>query len=229
MDEQAFRQFLKKQRRSESAINRIVKFAHIFETYLSTERGGKTIEKANASDLRSFAESQGKDAKKHLWALKYAFEFNNNPKMRKLAGELREGKIERTALPLKEFMGVRRQDIRKLEAMGIRNTTDILEAGRTKKERQALAKDSKLPVKLIDELVKLSDIARIKGISGKRARLFHDAGADSIEKLASYDAEELRVLLEKFVKRTGFDGIAPYAKEVRCTIESAKALPIIIK
>ena len=229
MNEQAFRQFLKKQRRSESAINRIVKFAHIFEKYLSSERGGKAIEKANASDLRSFAESYGKDAKKHLWALRYAFDFVGKPKMRKLAGEMREGKIERSSLRLRDFMGVKLQDIRKLEAIGIRNAQHLLDAGRTKKKRLELAKASKLPVKLIDELVRLSDIARIKGISGKRARLYHDAGADSIAKLAKYDEEELRKLLEKFVKRTGFDGIAPYAKEVRCTIESAKSLPIIVK
>ena len=203
MDERAFRQFLKKQRRADSAINRIVKFAHIFSKYLATERG-TTVEKAGPADLKAFAESQGKDAKKHLWALRYAFDFVGKPKIRKLAGEMREGKIERSSLRLRDFMGVRLQDVRKLEAIGIRNAQHLLDAGKTKKKRLALSKTSKLPAKLIDELVRLSDIARIKGISDKRARLFHDAGADSIAKLATYDEEELRELLEKFVKRTQF-------------------------
>ena len=86
-----------------------------------------------------------------------------------------------------------------------------------------------LPLKVILELVKLSDLSRLRGVKGIRARLYYDAGFDTVEKLAGYDPENLRKELEDFVKRTNFNGIAPLPKEIVSTIEQAKKIKKIVE
>ena len=65
-------------------------------------------------------------------------------------------------------------------------------------------------------------------MKGIRARLYCDAGVDPVEKLASWDPQELREMLIKIVEETGFDGIAPLPKEVRNTVESARVIERIV-
>lgn len=96
-------------------------------------------------------------------------------------------------------------------------------------DREELAQITDVPLEAILELVKLSDLARIPGIKGIRARLYVDAGVDSIEKLAQWEPAAFRDMIVAFVKRSGFDGIPTLPAEARFTIERAKKLPIIVK
>ncbi|MDH5596160.1 MAG: DUF4332 domain-containing protein, partial [Candidatus Bathyarchaeota archaeon] len=79
------------------------------------------------------------------------------------------------------------------------------------------------------EFVKLSDLARILGIKGIRARLYFDAGVDTVEKMAEWNPKELRGMLIEFVERTGFDGIATLPKEAEFSVKKAKRLPRIVE
>jgi hypothetical protein len=79
------------------------------------------------------------------------------------------------------------------------------------------------------EFVKLSDLARVQGLKNIRARLYYDAGVDTIEKLAACDPSELRELLIRFIEDSGFDGIAPTPKEARSAVKQARKLPIIVE
>lgn len=54
------------------------------------------------------------------------------------------------------------------------------------------------------EYLKLSDLSRLGGLKGVRARLYYDSGVDTLDKLSSWDPEELRPMLIDFVRRTGF-------------------------
>jgi hypothetical protein len=42
--------------------------------------------------------------------------------------------------------------------------------------------------------------------------------------MVQWDPEELRCVLVEFVRRTGFDGIAPWPSEAQHSVESAKRL-----
>ena len=119
--------------------------------------------------------------------------------------------------------------MQKLAAVGIENVEQMLEAGRTRSGRRELSAQTGIPHDAILEFVKLSDLARIGGVKNIRARLYHDAGVDTVEKMAQGDAEELRAMLIEFVERTGFDGIAPLPKEARHAVADAKALPKIVE
>jgi len=105
----------------------------------------------------------------------------------------------------------------------------MLKAGRTSGDRQKLAEETGVPYGAILELVKLSDLARIPGMKGIRARLYHDAGVDTLEKLAAWDPEKLRGMLEEWVAQTGFEGIAPLPKEVAFSVAKAQSLSKIIE
>ncbi|MBN2225937.1 MAG: DUF4332 domain-containing protein [candidate division Zixibacteria bacterium] len=130
---------------------------------------------------------------------------------------------------LRGFRGVDEKHIEQLEKLKIKNTKQMLDAGRTKKQRAALAKESGVPGKIILELVCLSDLARLPGVKGIRARLYYDAGVNSIRKMASWEPEALRVMVTKYVEKTGFDGIPPLPKEVSSTIATARKLPIVVE
>jgi len=105
----------------------------------------------------------------------------------------------------------------------------MLSEGQTAAGRSSIAKQTGIPYEVVFELVKLSDLARLPGAKGIRARLYYDAGVDCVEKLAVYEPEALLEETAAYVKRTGFEGIAPLPKEVSSTITNARALPNVVE
>jgi hypothetical protein len=136
---------------------------------------------------------------------------------------------KRNPFKLREFRGVNPVHVEKLAAVGIKTAEQMLAAGQTAEKRAALAQDTGVPEEAILELVKLSDLARLPGVKGIRARLYYDAGVDCVEKMAACEAEALLALTAEYVARTGFDGIAPLPKEVSSTIANAKRLPRVVE
>lgn len=130
---------------------------------------------------------------------------------------------------LLDFRGVALEHTDKLAAIGIKTTAHLLTAGATPTRRAALAEQTGIPADALLELVKLSDLARLPGVKGIRARLYYDAGVDTVEKLAAWQPDDLLVMTADFVQRTGFAGIAPLPKEVSSTIANARKLPAVIE
>lgn len=233
MNQEEFQKFLRRGGRSQSAIKRCISYAREFERYLRERRSGKGLEEASAEDLEDFVEWIEKktktSAKTYLWALRYYYEYASNELMSNVASELRQRRIKRVPFALEGFRGINPKYVEKLAAVGIRNVEQMLEAGRTRNGRQELSSKTGIPLDSILELVKLSDLARIPGIKGIRARLYHDAGVDDIKKMAEWNPKALRAMLLKFVDRTGFDGMAPLPKEAEFSVEKAKKLLKIVE
>ena len=136
---------------------------------------------------------------------------------------------KKATFPLRDFRGVNPEHVARLEAISIKRAGQLLSAGQTPGKRAALARDAGIPEAALLELVKLSDLARLPGVKGIRARLYYDAGVDTVEKLAACEPEALLAMTAEFVQRTGFDGIAPLPKEVSSTIANARNLPKIVE
>jgi len=132
---------------------------------------------------------------------------------------------KRNPFKLRQFYGVNLEYIATLEERGIKSAEQMLIAGCTKAQRMTLSKETNIPDDVILELVKLSDLARLPGVKGIRARLYLDAGVDSIEQMANWEPEALQTMVAKYVVRTGFKGIPPLPKEVSSTISNARKLP----
>jgi predicted flap endonuclease-1-like 5' DNA nuclease len=233
MDEEAFRKFLKRGGRSQSVAEKVARRVAEFERYLQENRNGMELDKAVPEDLKAFIshveEKRKGAAKKYLHSIRYYYEYASNGEMRSLAGKLRQQKITQKPFPLRDFRGINPVHVEKLASLGIRNGEQMLEAGRTRTARKELSKQAGMPEEAILELVKLSDLARIFGVKSTRARLYYDAGIDTVEKMAKWDPQELRAMLIDFVERTGFDGIAPLPKEAEFTVTEAKKLPKIVE
>ena len=231
--EEAFRTFLKRGGRSPSAVKRCIAYVKEFQQYLQEHQGGKTLNEAGSEELESFAEwieSEPKaSAKGHLWGLRYYYEYASNQAMRDLAGRLRQQRIKRKPFALQGFRGVNPEYVAKLAAVGIEDVEQMRHAGRTPDSRQELSEKAGVPLEAILEFMKLSDLARIPGLKGIRARLYHGAGVDTVERLAEWDPAELRTMLIDYVERTGFDGIAPLPKEARSAVAQAQKLAQVVE
>jgi hypothetical protein len=130
---------------------------------------------------------------------------------------------------LKDLGGVAPAHVEKLAGLGIKTADQMLRSGRTRADRAALALETGIRARAILELVKLSDLARLPGVQGARARLYFDAGIDCVEKVVAWDPEPLRLKLERVAARNGFEGGPPLPREVSSTIAVARRLPLVVE
>lgn len=92
---------------------------------------------------------------------------------------------------LKDFPGLAPEIIRRLAQAGISNTAQLFPYVRTPVERAAFARQHRLEGGTVLELARLADMARLKWVGPKFARLLLAAGYGSIEKIAAASGEEL--------------------------------------
>jgi hypothetical protein len=129
---------------------------------------------------------------------------------------------------LRDFRGIKPEIIAKLASLGIKNTGQMLSAGQTLEDRISLSTQAGISHEEVLEVVKLCDLSRLPGVKGIRARLYYDAGVDTVEKLAAYEPAILLTKTSEFVERSGFEGTAPLPKEVCSTIANAAKLPKVV-
>jgi hypothetical protein len=130
---------------------------------------------------------------------------------------------------LRKFKEVNPEYVAQLEALGIKQAGQMLSLGQTPMMRTLIATMVEIPETAVVELVKLSDLSRLPGVKGTRARLYYAAGVDSVEKLAAYEPKELLAVTAEYVHQTGFEGIAPLPKEISSTISNARMLPKVVE
>jgi hypothetical protein len=134
-----------------------------------------------------------------------------------------------TKYNLKDFLGVNHQHTQALRKEGVVTCEHMLKAGRSEEDREKLAKKTGVPPSAILELVKLADMSRIVGLKSKRARLYYDAGLDTLDKIAKSDPEKMEKMFVEFVKRTKFDGTPPPLGEAAFAVKLAKYLPRVVE
>ncbi len=231
MREQDFRQALRRQGKKNHVVDGLVGHVAHFESHLKEKRG-KALDKATEEDLSTYlAVLDPEEVKLKMRGVAIYYSFIGKGKLAALARDIRQQitATTRRTFKLRDFRGVDLDFILMLEEMGIKSADSILEAGKTAKTRKELSDKTGVPDNVIMELVKLSDLSRLEGVKGIRARLYYDAGVDTVEKLSAWEPDELLVMLKEFVARTGFNGIAPLPKEVRGTINRAKTLPRVVE
>lgn len=226
-----YRKHLKQFGKKPHVIEGLVNEAKNFEAWLLREKS-KTIENASAEDLESFANQlPQKELKIYMRALALFYRWLGNEELKELARSMRAKETAKTrrVFNLREFKGVNLNHVAKLEAMGVKNVEDMLTAARTSQLRKELEEISGVPYESILELVKLSDLSRLRGVKGIRARLYYDAGIDTVEAFSHWESEAMQIYLEKFVQESGFEGIAPLPKEINGTIKQAANLEKLLE
>ena len=213
-------------RKSQSTIKRNIEFTKKFEKYLLDDKK-KKIEEAIPKDLEDFRvwgeKNKLKNIRMYFMSIAACYEYLHKKPMVLKAKELM-GLIKLDTYKLKNFQGINKDNIEKLNRNGIKTARQILEIGYTKEGRNKLSKITNIPVDSILELVKLSDLARIPGVKKVRARLYYEAGLDTLEKMIVCDTEELRKISAEYIKKTSFKGVPPTKKEAEHTVTMAKYL-----
>jgi Domain of unknown function (DUF4332) len=233
MEKDRFHSYLKARGKTEHVILGLIKGVEDFSTYLQSQHG-KALVDASEEDILAYSRDcdakKANSAREAMRSLALYYRCTGNETCSQAAANLREEAIaaKRKSIPLREFRGVLPAQIAALETAGIRTAERMLAEASTLKARQDLSTRTGVPEKTILELVKLSDLSRLEGVKAIRARLYHDAGLDSVEKLASIEPAKLLEIVREFVRRTGFDGIPTLPKEAEATVEAARKLPIVL-
>jgi predicted flap endonuclease-1-like 5' DNA nuclease len=232
-DVEGFRKYLRRKGKKDHVVDGLIERCTVFEEFLLKKRK-TSIVNADKEDILAFLElikDQKADVNNLLRAIGLYYRFASRSELSTFASNLRGHRISSVKKPfaLKDFRGVSSKYVAVLANKGITNADQMLEIGKTPASRQELSDGTGVPIKAILELVKLSDLSRIEGVKSIRARLYYDAGVDTLEKMTKWKPEELRLHMIEFVQRTGFKGIPPLPKEVKFTIETAKKLPKLVE
>lgn len=130
---------------------------------------------------------------------------------------------------LKDIPGVDSEYIDRLAAVGIKHTKHLFERARFKRDRAELSRLVNVPSDALLELVKLSDLARIGGVGPVFARIFLDAGIDTLEKLSNSSAGEVFERIIAVNKEKGYTKVMATLKDVKLCVNTARELPKVIE
>jgi hypothetical protein len=231
LNKKGFIKFLEKKKKSERAINSYTDFVQQYEAYLVEHKNGEKIEKAEKKDLHDFekwGEKNNIKVNRYLWGIKEYYDFISKEEL-KLEANAMIGERYLSQFKLKDFFGVKQSHVQKLAKEGITTAKEMLYAGLNRHKREEVSRNTGIPLEDVLELVKLSDQARIGGHKKVRARLYHEAGFDTINKMAACDSEEMRKILVNFIRKTGFKGIPPTPGEAEDTVTMAKYIKRLVQ
>ena len=233
MNEEEFRKCLKRRGKKPAVVDRNVAVLKEFISYL-LEKREKDLDSVTADDIDVFVmeiESRKQSAKGYLYVLVNYFHFLGNKELLRHTNTLRDERTKKTRriFPIKEFLSINQDNVKKLAAIGIKNVEQMLEKGRTRKQREQLSKQLDIPEEAILELVKLSDITRIGYVKKKLSRLYYDAELDSPAKIAEFEPKQLHAFFVKFVEESGWDGMVPNPKDLVNNIRNARKLSEIVE
>ena len=88
----------------------------------------------------------------------------------------------------------------KLRAAGVSSTDKLLDACKTKKQREALAEASGVSEKQILKFANMADLFRITGVGQEFSELLEAAGVDTVPELAQRRADNLTAKMEEVNK-----------------------------
>ncbi|MHA1223820.1 MAG: DUF4332 domain-containing protein [Candidatus Heimdallarchaeaceae archaeon] len=233
-EEEEFRKYLRRKGKKPHVVDAMIKAASDFSTFLQEERK-KQLDEVDKEDIAHYVEKYEQDTKKSakipLYKLMNFFSFLENDELAIFSGKLREERTKKTrrVFPLREFLNVDPNHVKKLAEIGIRNVEQMLESGKTINQRKELSKQLGIPEEAILELVKLSDITRMGYIKKKLSRLYYDSGLDSPLKVAKFEPDDLYEHFKNFIEETGWDGMVPNPSDLVNNIKSAKKLKKVVE
>lgn len=231
MDENGFFAYMKEKKKPVDTIKSYINRVKRFEKFLAENKDGNSIGELTFEDLQDFFEwckNNEINAYQELFGIREYYRFLGNKPLSYVCNQVMQ-MIQLEKFKLKDFLTANKECAKSLTKIGIKTASQILEVGKTKKDREVLAEKSNIPIDEIIKFVKLANLARCPGHMKKRACLYYEAGLDTFDKIAKQDPEEMIKFLEDFIQRTGFEGSAPVLVDARSSVENSKRIPRIIE
>ena len=134
-----------------------------------------------------------------------------------------------TTLKIIDIEGIGPTYAEKLQTIGINNSDNLLDAGKTPNGRKDLAEKTGISSKLIMEWVNLCDLIRIKGVGEEYSDLLEAAGVDTVVELATRNAENLHKKMLEVNEEKKLVRSTPTPDQVTEWVAEAKTLPRAIE
>lgn len=134
-----------------------------------------------------------------------------------------------TTLKIQEIEGIGPSYAEKLESAGLKNSDNLLDAGKTPKGRKELAEKTGISPKLILEWINLCDLIRIKGVGEEYSDLLEEAGVDTVVELSNRNAENLQKKMQEVNEAKNLVRKTPTLDQVTAWVAEAKTLPRVIE
>ena len=132
------------------------------------------------------------------------------------------------AYKIDQIEGIGEVYARKLEALGVTTTEELLKRPATPKGREKLAEESGISQALILKWANHADLFRIKGVAGQFAELLEAAGVDTVKELRHRVAANLHAKLVEINDAKNLCNRVPAEAEVQRMIDRAKELDPVI-
>lgn len=117
----------------------------------------------------------------------------------------------------------------KLRSVGVKNTDELLSAGKTKKGRTDLAQKTGISESLILKWVNMVDLYRINGIGSEFSELLEASGVDTVKELKHRVAANLVKKMTEVNTEKSLTRRVPTESVVADWIEQAKKLPAAVE
>ena len=132
------------------------------------------------------------------------------------------------AYKIDQIEGIGEVYARKLEALGVTTTEELLKRAATPKGREKLAEESGISQALILKWANHADLFRIKGVAGQFAELLEADGVDTVKELRHRVAANLHAKLVEINDAKNLCNRVPAEAEVQRMIDRAKELDPVI-
>ena len=132
------------------------------------------------------------------------------------------------AYKIDQIEGIGEVYARKLEALGVTTTEELLKRAATPKGREKLAEESGISQALILKWANHADLFRIKGVAGQFAELLEAAGVDTVKELRHRVAANLHAKLVEINDAKNLCNRVPAEAAVQRMIDRAKELDPVI-
>ncbi|MDH3657089.1 MAG: DUF4332 domain-containing protein [Nitrosopumilus sp.] len=134
-----------------------------------------------------------------------------------------------TKLKIIDIEGIGPSYAKKLLAIGIKTSDDLLKRGKTPQGRKEISQQSEISDKLILKWVNMADLIRIKGVGEEYSELLEVSGVDTVVELSNRNAENLQEKMQQVNDQKNLVRRPPTLNEVEKWITQAKKLPRIVE
>ncbi len=125
---------------------------------------------------------------------------------------------------IKDFPGIDKNTIARLEALGIKNTIHLYNKILTAEKRKALSAESGIALNDVERLTKLTDLSRIRWVNHTFAHVLLEAGYTSAKSVADADYNEMYETVKQLNKERSLYKGNIGAHDMKLCIEAAQTL-----
>jgi len=125
--------------------------------------------------------------------------------------------------------GVDKEYLTRLSKAGYVYMKNLLQAGRTKTDRQKLSAELDIPYETLHRIIRCCDMAQIVGLSGKVLKYIYELGYHSIAAYSQADPEEINRQALAYLSAIGKKPTLPVCSRPGNWVEDAKLVDSLIE